>query len=95
MTDWEGVTDRRAAGRYDERTRSRETVQVPIVTLAVGFAAMVLLQLGALVQHGFLAHDHNGGEEFRRQITCLVVQQSQGKTGPDLLTQCGFLKLGR
>lgn len=94
MNDWDGLTERRAAGFADQRSRARETIEVPIVVLVIGFTAVVLFQIGALIQHAVLSHDHDADRDFRRQVNCLIVGQAQGKTGADLLSTCGFLRLG-
>jgi hypothetical protein len=93
--DWDG-TERRAAMLADDRTRANNgsTVEVPAALVIIGFVCVVLLQLGALVQHALIANDHQNDAQFRHQITCFVIGTVQGKAGTDLLTNCDFLKLG-
>lgn len=95
MTDqWDGRTERRAAVVAEVSSRAHEMVQVPIVVLIVGFTAVALFQLGAILQHIVLLQDHNTEERFRNQISCFVIGSAQGKAGTDLLTSCDFLRLG-
>lgn len=93
--NWDG-SERRTAMLADERTRAANgnTVEVPAALVIVGFVAVVLLQLGALVQHALISNDHKNDEQFRHQITCFVIGSVQGKTGTDLLASCDFLNLG-
>lgn len=98
MSDWDG-TERRQVVLADERTRSNGSgVEVPAATLIVGFAAVVLMQVAALIGHAVLSRDQlaerEEAREARRQISCFVVGITQGKPGADLLTSCGFIKVG-
>ena len=93
---WDGI-ERRETVLADQRTRANGgTVEVPLVTVIIGFAAVVLLQLAALWGHAVLS-DHVDGEAQRsRQVdaslTCYVVKVTQGQAaGPAILIDCGFL----
>lgn len=99
MTDhWDGLERREALLLAEELKPKRETVEAPVIMVLVGFAASLLLQAAALWGHGvILQHadrEATKAEEFRRQITCYVGRVSQGRQGPEILTDCGFLNLG-
>lgn len=95
---WDG-TERRQAVLADERTRANgATVEVSVTAVIVGFVAVVILQLAALAGHALLSSHQDRefaeAKEARQQIGCFVIGITQGKTGQDLLTDCGFLKVG-
>lgn len=100
MTDWDGIERREAAilAEHLATATAKQSVEAPIVIVLVGFAAVLLLQVASLWGHGVIAgaarHEDEKQEEFRRQIACFIIKASQGKQGPDLLTDCGFLTLG-
>lgn len=98
MSEWDGQ-ERRQTMLADERTRlNGSAVEVSSVTLIVGFVAVVLLQAAALIGHGVLSSHQDRefaeAKRAREQIACFVIGITQGKSGPDLLTACGFLKVG-
>lgn len=97
MNEWDGVTERRQAYRIADQFR-HETIQVNSAVMIVGFCAVILLNIAALVGHGIISgndKDHaEKSERFREQISCFVVGSAQGKTGTDLLTACKFIQLG-
>ena len=98
MTEpWDGLTERRASYRLAESLR-HETIQVNSAVMIVGFCAVIMLNIAALVGHGFLSShgkEHaRRSERFREQISCFVVGSAQGKTGTDLLTACKFIQIG-
>jgi hypothetical protein len=95
MTDWDGIERRQPMILADTLHPKRETVEVPLVLVLVGFAAVLLLQAASLWGHGILA-DHQrkdaaDNDVFRKQISCFVIKVTQGRQGPDVLTDCGFL----
>lgn len=97
MTDWDG-TERRAANLVNAQSQARQAVEVPVVILIVGFAAVVLFQMAALIQHALINADvereAKAAAQARSQISCFVVGTAQGRLGSDLLTTCGFLRIG-
>ena len=97
MNDWDGVTERRRAAQIADGL-AKPTVEVSASILIIGFVAVILLQVASLIGHAVIsshekqaAKDH---DDFRRQISCFIVAGTQGKTGTDLLTDCGFITLG-
>lgn len=94
---WDGLTERRRS-QIAAHNLYRETIQVSAGVVIVGTAAILLLLCAVLIGQAFLSGDHKEenreSEEFRRQISCVLVGGAQGKNGTDLLTQCGFIRLG-
>jgi hypothetical protein len=96
--DWDG-TERRAAVLAVEQAKGNgKTVEIPTTIVLVGFVVVAIRQCAAILGHTVLAREqkqeHLEAQEARRQITCFVVGITQGKPGPDLLSECGFLRIG-
>ena len=96
--NWDG-TERRASVLAAEQARgSGKTVEIPTTIVIVGFVVVAILQCAAILGHTVLAREqeqeHLEAQEARRQIACFVVGFTQGKPGPDLLGECGFLQIG-
>lgn len=98
MSDWDGIERRETVTLAEALKPPADRVDAPTVMVLVGFAAILLLQTASLWGHGLLADRQTKNEErdelFRQQITCFVVNATQGKQGTDVLTTCGFLNTG-
>lgn len=96
MNDWDGIDRRRPINNVADSGNG--SVNVSMAVLIIGFAAVVVLQVASMFGHSILSNtqekEHVNAEAFRTQITCFVVGTTQGKSGTDLLTTCGFLRLG-
>jgi hypothetical protein len=100
---WDG-SERRAAALAAEAVKSNgKTVEVPLTAVIIGFAAMILLQIGGLIGHAVLSG--NGEEEsdkadiFRRSVSCFLFEIARPTTdGPldraDILARCGLIGTG-
>lgn len=100
---WDG-SERRAAALAAEAVKPNgKAVEAPLVVVIIGFAAMVLLQIGGLIGHAVLSG--NGEEEsdkaeiFRRSVSCFLFEIARPEEdGPidraDVLARCGLLGTG-
>lgn len=91
---WDG-TERRETVIADERTKGNgKTVEAPAYLIVVGFVLVIALQAAALYGHAHLAAGQADAAEADERVACFVVGSVQGKPGTDLLTSCGFVKIG-
>jgi hypothetical protein len=94
MTGWDGTTERRTPMLLAEELRPKQTVEVPIVMVLVGFAAVLLLQVAAIWSHGTIIHNQGRLLDNEDRFTCFVVRTTQGAAPADVLTECRFLNVG-
>lgn len=96
LEDWDGI-ERREPRLVAERFEKARAVEVPLMAVIVGFASIGLLMAGllwALIVHaGSQRSAGHDAEEFRAQLSCYVIQVSQGKPAGDVLNDCGFLNI--
>jgi hypothetical protein len=72
-------------------------VEIPVSAVLLSVIAMLVLQVSAIVGHRALHREHaqkaDVDSAHQRAVTCYVVRITQGQTGPDVLTECGFIEL--
>ena len=95
---WDGIERREVIQADAQSRREPPPATVPLyVVVVVGVVIALLLAgiLWALLIHaGRVKDEAEQMEGFRNRLTCFVVGISQGKAGPDLLTTCGYLRIG-
>lgn len=98
MTDWDGSERRAAMLAAGQAHGTGRAVEIPSTILIVGFVVLALLQVGALWGHSVMSRTMENesveARAARRQLSCFVVGITQGKQGSDLLTECGFIRIG-
>lgn len=90
---WDGI-ERRETAMLAEQLKPKNVVDVPIVGVLVGFAAVLLLQAAAVWSHGEILQNQHQILEEQDRFACYVVRTSQGAVPADVLTECGFLNVG-
>lgn len=76
----------------------KRTVEVPLVTMIVGFASLALINIasiwGLVILSNGQADENDRQQKFREQLSCFVIGITQAKPGADLLQSCDFLVIG-
>ena len=96
MNGWDGI-ERRAAVLADHQSKpnGKSPVEAPTALILIGFVAVILLQAAGMYSHILIERDME--EESKRSarvdesLTCYLVKFTQGGTGLQLLSDCGFL----
>lgn len=96
---WDGTERRQTQMALEQVKGNGHPINIPLVGLIVAGTIMVMFELGALLGHallsGHLDAENRQAQAFREQLTCYIVKITQGTPGPDVLTDCGFLTVGR
>lgn len=91
---WDGTERREVVKALEQAKGNGTSFDIRTTILIIGFCVLALFQIGAIVGHDLIADRQQKAKESDDRIECFVVGITQGKAGPDLLTACGFLKLG-
>ena len=91
---WDGVERREVVKALEQAQGNAKGFDIRTTILIVGFFVLAMLQAGAIFGHDVIADRQQKAKESDERIECFVVGITQGKAGADLLTACGFLKLG-